>query len=191
VADIIESPPADSPYVAIKQRLLSSHQLTSYQRAEKLFAMPLLGARKPSEVMSEMLEIYPRGEEKSELLVCLFLQRIPQEIRVLLAQVDHKDPKALAEQADHYWGLHEGPAPEAAITAVEQLPEEQLVGAVRGGGGGRGAHGGRGRHGNRGGGGSRTPIESDLSRDARLAAGLCLRHWRYGEQANLCEQPCN
>jgi hypothetical protein len=193
VADIIEAPPADAPYEAIKQRLLSSHQLTSYQRAEKLFAMPLLGARKPSELMSEMLEICPRGEEKSELFACLFLQRIPREIRVLLASVDHKDPKALAEQADHYWGLHEGPSPVAAVTAVEQLPEEQLVAAVRSGGGGRGARGGRGRRGNRGGGGggNRTPIESDLSRDARLAAGLCLRHWRYGEHANSCEQPCN
>jgi hypothetical protein len=50
VADIIEALPADAAYEAIKQRLLSSHQLTSYQRAEKLFAMPLLGARKPSEL---------------------------------------------------------------------------------------------------------------------------------------------
>jgi hypothetical protein len=140
VADIIESPPADSPYEAIKQRLLSSHQLTSYQRAEKLFAMLLLGARKPSELMSEMMEICPRGEEKSELFVCPFLQR---EIRVLLAQVDHKDPKALAEQAHHYWGLHEGPLPVAAITEAEQL-----LAAVHASSGGRGARGGRSRHGN-------------------------------------------
>jgi hypothetical protein len=183
----------DSLYEAIKQLLLLSHQLTSYQRAEKLFAMLLLGARKPSELMSKMLEIWPRSEEKSELFECLFLQRIPWEIQVLLAKVDHKDPKALAEQADHYWGLHEGPLPVAAITVAEQLPEEQLVAAVRAGSGGRGARGGRGRLGNRGdsGGGGRTPIESDMSRDARLAAGLCLHHWRYREHANSCEQPCN
>ena len=25
----------------------------------------------------------------------------------------------------------------------------------------------------------------------RRAAGLCIKHWRYGEAASSCEQPCN
>jgi hypothetical protein len=45
--------------------------------------------------------------------------------------------------------------------------------------------GGRGRRGRRaGGGGQRAPMESQASKEARLAAGLCIKHWRYGEQAN-------
>jgi hypothetical protein len=67
VTDVVESPPAAEPYDVIKGRLLASHQMTSYQRAEKLFAMPALGARKLSDLMEAMLEICPRGEEKTEL----------------------------------------------------------------------------------------------------------------------------
>jgi hypothetical protein len=68
VADIVEAPPAGVAYDTIKQRLLASHQMTGFQRAERLFAMPALGARKPSELMAEMLEICPRGKERRSCL---------------------------------------------------------------------------------------------------------------------------
>jgi hypothetical protein len=29
-----------------------------------------------------------------------------------------------------------------------------------------------------------------VSREVRLAAGLCIKHWRYGEAASSCAQPC-
>jgi hypothetical protein len=191
VADIVEAPPADVAYNTIKQCLLASHQMTGFQRAERLFAMPAFGARKPSELMAEMLEICLRGEEKTELFACLFLQRLPREIRMLLARVDHKDPKELAEQADHFWGLHDTPTNIATVTVADGGGEEQLVAAVRTVAGSARGRDGKGRRGGRGGStGSRILYESELSRDARLAAGLCLKHWRYGEHANSCEQPC-
>jgi hypothetical protein len=59
--NLVEAPPSASPYSAIKGRLLSSHQMTGNQRAEKLFNMPALGSRKPSDLMAAMLEICPRG----------------------------------------------------------------------------------------------------------------------------------
>jgi hypothetical protein len=43
VADIVETPPQDTPYSTIKQRLLGAHQMTDYQRAEKLY----LTSRRP------------------------------------------------------------------------------------------------------------------------------------------------
>jgi hypothetical protein len=187
VAGIAESPAAANAYEALKQRLLFSHQMTGYQRAERLFAMPTLGTRKPSELMAEMLEICPRGKEKSGAVCLLFLQRLPREIRVLLAKVDHKDPKELAEQTDHYWGLHDSPATVAAVLPAADNSEDALVAAVRqSGGGNRGGRGARGRSGSRG--ANRVPYESELSRDARLAAGLCLKHWHYGKHANGCEE---
>jgi hypothetical protein len=190
VADIVEQPPPDTPYTTLKQRLLASHQLTAFQRAEKLFQMPSLGARKPSDLMAAMLEICPRGEERTELFACLFLQRLPREIRVLLSNVDHKDPKALAAQADSHWGLHESQAPLMPVLADQEAPEESLN-AVRSDRGGRGGRGGRSRRGRGGGGGTRQPVESDASMAARLASGLCLKHWRYGEQAHSCVAPCS
>jgi hypothetical protein len=141
--------------------------------------------------MAAMLEICPRGEERTELFACLFLQRLPREIRVLLSNVDHKDPKALAAQADSHWGLHESQAPLMPVLADQEGPEESLN-AVRSDRGGRGGRGGRGRRGRGGGGGgTRQPVESDASMAARLASGLCLKHWRYGEQAHSCVAPCS
>jgi hypothetical protein len=194
VADIVEAKPEEEQYNVLKQRLLASHQLTGFQRAEKLFQMPTLGARKPSDLMAAMLEICPRGEEKTELFACLFLQRLPREIRVLLSEVDHKDPKALAAQADRHWGLHESPAAAVMPVLAESAGMEDGINAVRQERGGRGGRGGRGRRGRGGGGGAggaRQPVESDASMAARLASGLCLKHWRYGDQAHSCIAPCS
>jgi hypothetical protein len=60
VADIQESEPSEMPYDDIKQRLVASHELSDFQKAEQLFPMPALGGRKPSELMAAMLETCPR-----------------------------------------------------------------------------------------------------------------------------------
>jgi hypothetical protein len=40
VTDLVNSPPADRPYQALKERLLLAHQLTPLQKAQKVNAMP-------------------------------------------------------------------------------------------------------------------------------------------------------
>ncbi len=173
VSDLVEQRPDEDPYEVIKARLLSALQLTDYQRADKLFEFPGLGARKPPELMSQMLEICPRGEEKSLLFACLFLRRLPREIRVLLTKVDHKDPKALAEQADELWALH---THDSVVAAVQELSmEEPAVNALkqqskdRSGGGDRKKKSW-----------TRKKEKSDSqgpSLTARLESGLCHAHW--------------
>jgi hypothetical protein len=78
-----------------------------------------------------MLETCPRGEEKSNLFACIFLQ--PREIRVLLANVDHKDPKALATRADDLWALHDNPCSGSSTVTVVQPDGQEVdfVAAVR------------------------------------------------------------
>jgi hypothetical protein len=92
VADIVETPPQDTPYTTIKHRLLGAHQMTDCQRAEKLYLSPPIGDRKPSEMMAAMLEMCPRGEEKTNLFACLFLQRLPREIRVFSPEWTTRTP---------------------------------------------------------------------------------------------------
>jgi hypothetical protein len=156
--------------------------------------MPALGGRKPSELMAAMLETCPRGEEKTNLFACIFLQRLPREIRVLLAKADHKDPKTLATQADELWALHDTSNGGGGVAAVQESPDSDFVAAIsgdrrRGGGSARG----KTRGGGRGRGGKAAPRlpEPEASKEARLAAGLCIKHWRYGEAASSCEQPCS
>ena len=50
VADIVGGQPSETPYDDIKQRLVAFHQLSDFQKAERLFQMPALGGRKPSEL---------------------------------------------------------------------------------------------------------------------------------------------
>jgi hypothetical protein len=33
--------------------------------------------------------------------------------------------------------------------------------------------------------------EPKASKEAHLAAGLCIKHWRYGEAASSCTSPCS
>jgi hypothetical protein len=140
VADLVKALLSAVPYTAIKSWLMASYQMTGYQRAEKLFAMPDLGSRKPSDLMAAMLEICPLGEEK------LFFQGLPQELRMLLAKVDKKDPKELPEQADKLWYMHDYSGTLSPVVAVE-AEEESIMAAVcrdNSGCGGRGDPGCRG-----------------------------------------------
>ena len=111
-----------------------------------------------------------------------------------MAKADHKDPKTLATQADELWALHDTSNGGGGVAAVQESPDSDFVAAIsgdrrRGGGSARG----KTRGGGRGRGGKVAPRlpEPEASKEARLAAGLCIKHWRYGEAASSCEQPCS
>jgi hypothetical protein len=52
VLDLAETPLDETPYMALKECLLSSHQLTNFQKIEKLHQLDNLGACKPSELLA-------------------------------------------------------------------------------------------------------------------------------------------
>jgi hypothetical protein len=97
MSDLAEQQLDQDPYEVIKAGLLSSLQLTDYQRVDKLFELPNLGTWKPSEMMSQMLKVCPRGDERSHLFACLFLRRLTREI-----QVDHQDPRRWPSRQTSY-----------------------------------------------------------------------------------------
>jgi hypothetical protein len=181
VADIVEGEPSETPYDDIKQRLVASHQLSEFQKAERLFQMPALGGRKPSELMAAMLETCPRGEEKTNLFAWIFLQRLPREIRSCWPRATTRTP-------------HDTSNGGGSVAAVQESSDSDFVAAIsgdrrRGSGSARGKPRGDGRgHGAKA--APRLP-EPEASKEARLAAGLCIKHWRYGEAASSCEQPCS
>jgi hypothetical protein len=96
VLDVVEAPDETAPYTCLKEQLLAAHKLTYFQRIEKLFKMEPLGTRKPSELLSLMMEICPRGEEKNKFFLFLFLQRLPKDLRVQLSEDGLPDPRTLA-----------------------------------------------------------------------------------------------
>jgi hypothetical protein len=177
----------------LKNRLLADHELTKFQRIEALFKVEPLGARKPSELLAQILELCPSGEEKSPFFILLFLQRLPKELSVLLGDEALEELRDIGELADKKWALHSQHG--GTIAVVELTEEDGQVAAVKQTAAGsrpRGKRSGQGR--GRGGGQQNTePVTPSQAPAAlaRMSTGLCQFHWTYGEKAQKCEAPCN
>jgi hypothetical protein len=130
VLDVMEHPNATTPYTTLKTRLMSAHELTKFQRIEALLKVEPLGARKPSELLAQMLELCPRGEERSPFFIFLFLQRLSKELRVLLGDEALEEPHDIGKLADKKWALHSHQHI-GTIAVVELTEEEGQVAAVK------------------------------------------------------------
>ena len=211
VAHILAAP-TDTCYDELKTALLAAHQLTSFQKAERLFSAEPLGERRPSELLTEMLELVHPGEERTRLFAMLFLRRLPPAVRLQLTEDDHEDVRALAEKADRCAAsIHRHQQSAAQIFSAtadnNQDVEEQedfSVAAVGSGRGGRGGQRGRGGQ-NRPRGGQNRPQRPQQQQQqssstataadtpaqvARQASGLCRSHFRYGDKAYSCGGNC-
>ena len=80
VVNIIVSPDPVQPFNKLKEALLASHILTDFQKVELILAMELLGARKPSELLADMLELCPAVCRSAEQhFLCCPLPLVPPQ----------------------------------------------------------------------------------------------------------------
>ena len=188
VVHLINTPDPVAPFTALKAALLASHHLTDYQKVELLLAMDSLGGRKPSELLADMMEMCPAGQEGNVFFVGLFLQRLPREIRVLLSHDDHSNLRVLAAKADKMLA-YGGRQAHDVVAAVE----ENVVAAIRP------KPQQKGRFNNPPPAVPPRPanFQSQATADppapsklARQSTGLCYYHWSYGEKAKSCKPPC-
>ena len=181
VADILDSA-GDAPFTALRERLMVAHDLTPVQRSEKIFQMPDLGDRRPTQLLAAMLEWCPRGEEKTAFFAGQFLRRLPPDMRRLLANEDVSDLKALAQRAD---ALHILPQPVAAVAAVAAPPSDDecpdAIAAVQRPAGGRSGDARRqkGKGGN------------SKAGKQRKNFIVCWKHHQFAENAHSCADPSN
>ena len=102
VLSTLSFPPTDNKYADLKQRLLTTFGLRKRERASKLLHLHPLGDRKPSELMDEMLSLFAdhgfcfQAEQ-------LFLEQLPEDIRLQLSNDDFTNPRALTTKADVLW----------------------------------------------------------------------------------------
>ena len=165
-----------------------------------------MGAQKPSELLAEMIRLCPRGQENNAFFNCLYLSKLPRELRILLSEAEMGDKQALGARADQFWA-HNSRLPHDTVAAVRPAAAEQeedgAVAAVRPGkssqrGGSqpkRGGSSGQGRGGgsSRGGGhdGQQATHVLTHAEQARIGTGLCRSHFIFGAKANRCQAPCN
>lgn len=100
LTDLLERPPVTNKYEQLKNRLLSAFSLSRRERAAKLLRLRGLGDRKPSELMDEMLGLLG-GHQPCFIFEQLFLEQMPEDIRIQLADADFSDPRKIALMADN------------------------------------------------------------------------------------------
>ena len=102
IIDVISSPPTEDRYTQLKERLLKAFGLSKRDKACKLLHLHSLGDRRPSELMDEMLTLL--GDYGFCFLAeQLFLEQLPNDIKLQLVNDDFSNPRAVADKADMLW----------------------------------------------------------------------------------------
>ena len=103
-------------YTTLKNRLLNSFGLNRHERATCLLHFRPLGDSKPSALMDEMLALL--GDHSPCLLFKqLFLERLPEDIRIQLVDAKIDNCRELARRADALWSSRD--IPESYANAVQ------------------------------------------------------------------------
>ncbi len=93
---------------------------------EQLFNLPPLVAQKLSELLAEMLRLCPSGQENNAFFNCLFLNKLPRELGILLSEADMADKQALGARVDLFAAHNSKQAHDVvAVVAADPLLEQE------------------------------------------------------------------
>ena len=197
IRDLLLSPPDDHPYDVLRTQLIKRTAASEQRRLQQLLTSEELGDKKPSQLLRRMQQFLgdsagPNPDNK--FLRELFLQRLPSNVRMVLASAGDMSMEALAQLADKIMevatptvsAVHISPL----ATEVEQLRTEiahlkdalaslQLPSAQR--------HTPHSRPSSRAGSRSSSPTPTP----AGDKSALCWYHRRFGDRAKKCVSPCN
>ncbi|KAH9361798.1 hypothetical protein HPB48_003793 [Haemaphysalis longicornis] len=114
VADVIGAPLNDAPYQRLKQSILDRTTVSESARLRHLLTHEELGDRRPSQLLNTMRQLVGASnvDTNGALLKELFLQRLPQSTRIVLAAAGNLTLDRAAELADK---VHDATSPSAAI----------------------------------------------------------------------------
>lgn len=126
-ASVLQDPPADAKYQALKDFLLGAFEPTEAERGERLLAVVDLGDRKPSELADHILALNGAASQHF-LLRSLFLRAMPAAVRNAISTSPLKDLRQLALEADKVAATCAGPSFAGAST--EQFPTDPEALAV-------------------------------------------------------------
>ena len=170
LVDILAVAPTGECYSELKARLLSTYGLGRQERAAKLLHMNGLGDRKPSELMDQMLSLLG-GDHSCLLFEQLYLEQLPEDIRLQVARDDFTNPRDLAAKADILWQAKNSGAQD--IARIERREERRETIASRPREERRETIASR----------PRTPVQT--------RKGYCTYHMRFGAKAYQCQPPCS
>ncbi|KAM7285301.1 uncharacterized protein ISCGN_032253 [Ixodes scapularis] len=130
IRDIILEPPTTNPYDTLKAELIKRTSASEHQRLQQLLTSEELGDRTPSQLLRRLQQLL--GERAATfdpaLLRELFLQRLPNNVRMVLTSASGLALVQLAQLADT---VMEVAAPQVAAPQVAPIAAMQshLLGA--------------------------------------------------------------
>lgn len=214
VRDVIVSPPTANPYSKLKEKLLDRTTVSEQKRLHTLLTSIELGDRKPTQLLREMQRLLGQTDGKIDqaLFKELFLQRLPQSIRLILTSSDtemlletqakladkmlevspatminsvsHSEDQRHSQQNKETVSLHEEIRRLTETVAKLTTKVDELTQQQR--------HSRRdqdynGSHKER----SVSRSRNSSTRRVAFKDGLCYYHYKFGEQATKCQSPCN
>lgn len=193
VTDILNAPPPERKYDALKQRLLSIYEESEKRRVQKLIGEMQLGDQKPSQLLRRMQNLAGNCIS-NEMLLILWQNHLPTSARAVLAATDLKDVDKLAAVADK---VLESTAPVdiAAVAGTTSLAAEvaklsmqiaEIQKLTH-----QSAHRSRSRSKSRSRDRRAFRKSKSTERASKNPEWLCFYHYRFKERATKCIEPCN
>ena len=156
----LNNPPDSDKYRALKSHLLDTFGLSPRQRASRLLHFRPLGDSKPSALMDEMLALVA-DHTPCPLFEQLFLERLPDDIRIQLVDTKFDDLRHLARRADALWSCRDMELSSVNVATQRSGPRQASPG--------------------------HKPSKTDYPSRSQ---GLCFYHRTFGEDARRCRHPC-
>ena len=192
VRDLLLRPPAENPYDVLKAELIKRTAASAQRKLQQLISGEELGDRKPTQLLRRMQQLLGdklgTSADSNTFLRELFLQRLPPNVRMVLASADAStDLSKLADMADKVMEVATPTISAVADTRTDpeykQLREEvaRLADVVA-------SLTTRSRH--RSSSRARRP-QSPAPPAPSQDDSLCWYHARYGEAAKKCRDPCS
>ena len=170
VLSLIRNPPA-KPYDALKEKLLDKYDLSDYERALTIMNMTAIDDERPSRLMDRMTAILGSRHEPDNCLLfrAQFIQKLPEEIRAVLAGEKFETCVDLARRADEVW----------LGRRASVNPPESIYGAT--GGAEAAAVSGK----------QKPSFYKYRQSFQYRPGGQCVYHAYYGDKATRCSPPCS
>ena len=197
IRDLLLRPPDETPYDKLKAELIKRTAASEQRKLQQLISGEELGDRKPTQLLRQMQQLLGNhlgaGAEMNAFLKELFLQRLPANVRMVLASADPAtDLAKLADMADK---TVEVASPTIAaipdsdkLSELHQLRSEvtrltEVVASLTRQQQQRSRSRSRSRR-------PRSPARQN-SQQPQQESSLCWYHTTFGEAAKKCTQPCN
>ncbi len=193
VRDLLLTPPAETPYDTLREQLIKRTVASEQRRLQLLLNAEELGDRKPTQLLRRMQQLLGEKADKLDeaLFRELFLQRLPTNVRMVLASVQESvGIQELAQLADKITEVSVATPPAVGAlgssrttTELDQLRSEitslkKMVKSLSRTTARRSTSRGPSR--------SPTPPQQSTS-----SADLCWYHQRFGSDAKRCRSPCS